>query len=160
MSSPMPITEAERLRRRRRILKIARTLGFVGRVEYRHAESPSGGASYTRGDGDSSDLLTVYARGFERNANPFDFPLQAMIAHERGHQLIARDPALMNIFRGITLQEEEVIASILGAIVVGNINDHDLLIAKASVDLLATGAKPHTVDSIVRNLEIKLRRLL
>jgi hypothetical protein len=51
-------------------------------VEYRHVYSQTGGAQYGRGNTPEEDLLTVYAEAFERDADPQDFSLEAMIAHE------------------------------------------------------------------------------
>jgi hypothetical protein len=76
------------------VARVARVLGFVGRVEYRHVYSQTGGAQYGRGTVEANDLLTVYAEAFERDANPEDFSLEAILAHERGHQLLARHPRL------------------------------------------------------------------
>ena len=44
-------------------------------------------AQYARGSTAHEDLLTVYAEAFERDADPEDFSLEAILAHERGHQL-------------------------------------------------------------------------
>src|SRR4051812_16314895 len=115
--SPGPIPPAEARRRRARVLRVARAVGFVGRVEYRHVYSQSGGAQYARGAGEGRDLLTVYAEAFDRDANPDDFSLAAIVAHERGHQLLARHPRLARHFAGATLAAEEVLASLLGALV-------------------------------------------
>src|SRR5690349_8877215 len=93
-ASPAPIQPAESRRRRARVLREARAVGFVGRVEYRHVYSQSGGAQYGRGVGEGGDVLTVYAEAFDRDADPQDFSLRSIIAHERGHQLLARHPRL------------------------------------------------------------------
>jgi len=93
-SSPGSLTAAERHARRNRAARIARQLGFIGSVEYRHVYSQTGGAQYGRGNTPESDLLTVYAEAFERDADPEDFSLEAMIAHERGHQLLVRHPRI------------------------------------------------------------------
>ena len=85
--SPQPIGPAEARRRRSVARRSARALGFVGQVEYRHVYSQSGGAQYGGGAGAGTDLLTVYAEAFDRDADPDDFSLSAIIAHERGHQL-------------------------------------------------------------------------
>jgi hypothetical protein len=90
--SPAPITPAASRQRRSRALRLARAVGFTGRVEYRHVYSQTGGAQYGRGASAGADLLTVYAEAFDRHADPNDFSLRAMIAHERGHQLVARHP--------------------------------------------------------------------
>src|SRR6478736_5587006 len=75
---------AQRRARRNRVARIANVLGFVGRVEYRHVYSQTGGAQYGRGSTPEADLLTVYAEAFERDADSEDFSLEAMIAHECG----------------------------------------------------------------------------
>ena len=87
MATPEPrlLTSAERRARHRRVTRLARSLGFVGRIEYRHVYSQTGGAQYGRGIAAEEDLLTVYAEALERDADPEDFSLAAMIAHERGH---------------------------------------------------------------------------
>src|SRR5947209_18585826 len=89
-SSPPPLTPAQRRARRNRAARIARDLGFVGEIEYRHVYSQTGGAQYGRGSTEEEDLLTVYAEAFERDADPEDFSLEAILAHERGHQLLVR----------------------------------------------------------------------
>src|ERR1700721_4800068 len=71
--SPGPLTTAERRSRRSRVARIAQNLGFVGRVEYRHIFSQTGGAQYGRGSTPKEDLLTVYAEAFDREGNPGDF---------------------------------------------------------------------------------------
>jgi len=57
--SPGPLTAAERCVRRSRAARIARRMGFVGNVEYRHVYSQTGGAQYGRGNTPEEDLLTV-----------------------------------------------------------------------------------------------------
>lgn len=158
--SPDPILPAESRRRRARILNIARSVGFVGRVEYRHVYSQTGGAQYGRGAGDAGDLLTVFAEAFERDANPDDFSLLAMIGHERGHQLVARHPSISTRLAGVSNAAEEVLASLLGALVVEPGLDRDLLVAKATAELLAAGRKPEDAVRLVRELWSTLGEML
>src|SRR5436309_10639312 len=91
---PRPLSAGQRRARRRRVARLARAFGFVGRVEYRHVFSQTGGAQYGRGSTAEEDLLTVYAEAFERDADPEDFSLEAILAHERGHQLLVRHPRI------------------------------------------------------------------
>jgi hypothetical protein len=112
-SSPRSLTPAERRARRNRAAGIAQRVGF----EYRHVYSQTGGAQYGRGNTPDGDLLTVYAEAFERDADPEDFSLQAMIAHERGHQLLARHPRIAKRVAGISEASEEILASLLGAMI-------------------------------------------
>src|SRR6266480_1656666 len=95
-----PVSEAERLARRRRVTRVARGFGFVGQIEYRHVHSRAGGAQYGMNVTPEKDLLVVYADAFDRDADPEDFSLEAIVAHERGHQLVARDPRLARLLSG------------------------------------------------------------
>jgi hypothetical protein len=79
-----PIPPAEARRRRARVLREARRLGFVGRVEYRHVASQTGGAQYGRGVGAGGDVLAVYAEAFDRDADPDDFSLRAVMPTSAG----------------------------------------------------------------------------
>jgi hypothetical protein len=47
--------------------------------------SQSGGAQYGPGAEAGLDLLTVYAEAFDQNADPDNYSLSAIIAHERGY---------------------------------------------------------------------------
>ncbi len=158
--SPQPIGPAEARRRRSVALRLARALGFVGRVEYRHVYSQSGGAQYGRGAGAGTDLLTVYAEAFDRDADPDDFSLAAIIAHERGHQLLARHPRLSLLLASASLAAEEVLASLLGALVLQPGRDRDMLLDKAGFELLSRGATAETAARVIANLWEQLGRLL
>ena len=158
--SPPPILPDESRRRRSLVLRTARSMGFVGRVEYRHVFSQSGGAQYGRGVGEGGDLLAVYAEAFERDADPEDFSLAAIIAHERGHQLIARHPRLVGRMAGVSPATEEVLASLLGALVLGHGPDRNALRDKATFDLLIRGATAAEAQRIVENLSSLLEAVL
>jgi len=132
-------------------VRLARELRFVGRIEYRHVYSQTGGAQYARGSNAGEDLLTVYAEAFERDADPEDFSLEAILAHERGHQLLARHPRIAKrvTAAGISAGSEEILASLLGAMHCRVNEDRDALAAKATVELLSLGEP----------LEVSTRRL-
>src|SRR5205807_4730347 len=115
--SPGPLTPAERRARRNRAARSARQLGFVGSVEYRHVYSQTGGAQYGRGTTPDGDLLTVYAEAFARDADPEDFSLDAMTAHECGHQILARHPRIAKRVAGISQGSEETPAALLAAFI-------------------------------------------
>src|SRR5437868_12850656 len=138
-SSPHPLTPAQRRGRRNRAARIARDMGFVGGVEYRHVYSQTGGAQYGRGNTAEDDLLTVYAEAFERDADPEDFSLEAMIAHECGHQILARHPRIAIRVAGISDASEEILASLLGAMICNADADRVTLFAKATAELLDRG---------------------
>lgn len=158
--SPQPIEPAELRRRRSVVLRLARAVGFVGRVEYRHVYSQSGGAQYGRGAEAGADLLTVYAEAFDRDANPDDFSLSAIIAHERGHQILVRHPRLSALLASASAAAEEVLASLLGALVLEPGPDRDTLVDKAAFELVSRGAMAETVERVIRNLWDQLGRLL
>ena len=158
--SPQPIGSAELRRRRSVALRTARELGFVGRVEYRHVYSQSGGAQYGRGAEAGTDLLAVYAEAFDRDADPEDFSLSTIIAHERGHQLMARHPRLSVLLASASPGAEEVLASLLGALVLKPGPDQDTLREKAAFDLLSRGATADTAARVIENLWEQLRRLV
>lgn len=158
---PRPISAAERRARHARVARIARRLGFVGRVEYRHVYSRTGGAQYGLGPMPDRDLMIAYAEAFERDADPDDFSLEAILAHERGHQVIARHPWLApNVAGTISSVSEEILASIIGAIISEAGADHDLLLAKATVELLERGEQREVATQLIARLKNHLERLL
>jgi hypothetical protein len=158
--SPAPIPNDELRSRRGRALRLARSVEFVGRVEYRHVYSQTGGAQYGYGAGEGGDLLTVYAEAFERDADPDDFSLAAIVAHERGHQLLARHPRLSGRLAELSLAAEEVVASLLGALVLGPGSDRDMLVAKATAEVLVGGTKPEAAVRLIGDLWDTLGGLL
>ena len=91
MSEPRPVTSEEILARRKRVARITRDFGFAGRVEYRHIYGRTGGAQYGQGTTVTDDVLIVFAEAFERDADPDDFSLEAIIAHELAHMLESFD---------------------------------------------------------------------
>jgi predicted Zn-dependent protease len=95
-------------------------------------------------------LLTVYAEAFDRDDDPDDFSLEAILAHERGHQLLARHPRIAKRVAGrLSAASEEILASLLGAMICSAETDRDALLAKATVELLNHG----------ETLEVATRRL-
>ena len=121
--------------------------------------SQTGGAQYCRGSDEDDDLLAVYAEAFGRDANPQDFTLAAMIAHERGHQLLARHKRLATRLSGATLAAEEVLASLLGALVLGEGPDRDSLIAKAVAEVLVGDGGVDAAIRLVDELLVQLKEL-
>lgn len=132
----------------------------MGRIEYRHVYSQTGGAQYGRGTTAEDDLLTVYAESFERDADPEDFSLTAIIAHERGHQILARHPEIAPRLEEVSLAAEEVLASLLGSMVCSEAWDRDVLVAKATAELLQAGNAPEDAVRLVQNLSDLLQEYL
>ena len=158
--SPPPLSAAALRERRNRVARIAAQLGFVGRVEYRHVYSRTGGASYGQAATEDQDLLTVYAEAFERDADPNEFSLNAILAHERGHQLFVRHSRLASRLAGLSAVSEEVLASILGGIICDDEQDQDDLMSKAGMELLRRGTARETAVGMVRQLRSILEALL
>jgi len=162
MATPEPrlLSPAEQRARLRRAAHIARQFGFVGRVEYRHIYSQTGGAQYGRGSSQESDILTVYAEAFERDADPEDFSLEAMIAHECGHQILGRHPRIAKRVAGISQASEEILASLLGAMICSNDTDRDTLYAKATAELFDRGQSAEVASRQLQELWDLLEALL
>jgi hypothetical protein len=160
LRSPDPIPPAEVRRRRGRAVRLARAAGFVGRVEYRHVYGQTGGAQYGRGSTPQADLLTVYAEAFERDADPEDFSLEAIIAHERGHQLLARHRRLARRVAGVSAASEEILASLLGAMICPDDTDRATLYAKAAAELLDRGQSDEAASRQLLDLWELLEALL
>ncbi len=60
------------------------------------------------------DVLVLYPAAWRRDADPDDFSLEAIIAHERGHQLVWRHDRLRrNMPSGMSEVTEEVLASLI-----------------------------------------------
>jgi hypothetical protein len=149
-AQPRPLSPEEQRARQRQAARVARQLGFVGRVEYRHIFSQTGGAQYGRGSSQEADLLTVYAEAFERDAHPEDFSLEAMIAHECGYQILARHPRIAKRVAGVSRASEEILASLLGAMICNSDTGRDSLYAKAAADLIDCGK---SADAVTRQLQ-------
>src|SRR5437899_2805544 len=153
---PKPISAAEHRARLRRTKRIGRRLGFAGRVEYRHVHSRSGGAQFCIGPSIDNDLLVVYAEAFEPDADPDDFSLEAIIAHECGHQSLIRNAHLRTIlakFPGARF--EEILASLVGSLLLGESESAKMLVWKATAEL---GELNMTAANTVHFVE-RLRRL-
>jgi hypothetical protein len=159
-SEPRPLTTSEQRARPRRVARIARKLGFVGRLEYRHVYSQTGGAQYGRGSSPQADLLTVYAEAFERDVDLEDFSLEAMIAHECGHQILARHPRIARRVAGVSEASEEILASLLGAMICDEDADRVSLYAKAVAELLDRGQSVEATTRQLRELWGLLETLL
>jgi hypothetical protein len=158
---PQPISVGETRARRTRVARIAHRLGFVGRVQYQHIYNLTGGAQYGLASSEQRDLLTVYAEAFERDANPEDFSLEAIIAHECGHQMLARHPRLASLVAGrLSLVGEEILASILGAVISPLHRDRTTLLGKAVVELLDRGEQPEVATRLVSQLGDYLEKML
>lgn len=158
---PSPLSAAERSARERRASQAARMLGFVGRVEYRHVYSQTGGAQYGLAAAANHDVLLVYAEAFDRDSDPDDFSLEAIIAHERGHQLLARHPRLTrNLPSGWSKASEEIVASLLGSLLVENRKDQEDLLLKALFEADQLGIEPERATALTTELRGLLERIL
>lgn len=158
---PKPISAFERGKRFRRISAIGRDLGFVGEIEYRHQSSKSGGAQYCIGPTVDDDIMAVYAKAFERDADPDDYTLDAIIAHEIGHQKVIRDPNVRAVFADYPGEAfEEILASLVGSILLGGTKSSRTLIWKASAELTDMGMSDEDVILFVEELLSILEQLL
>src|SRR6266849_6137576 len=95
------------------------------------------------------------------DADPEDFSLEAILAHERGHQLLARHPRIAKRVVGhISTASEEILASLLGAMICAAEADRDALVAKATVELLNHGEAPEVATRRLQELSELLEALL
>src|SRR5260370_41076011 len=94
----------------------------------------------------------VYAEGFERDADLEDFSLEAIIAHERGHQLLARHPRIAKRVAGVSEASEEILASLLGAMICSDDTDRVTLLAKVAAELLDRGQSAATANRQLQEL--------
>jgi hypothetical protein len=158
---PEPISRGEQRARIRRITEIADRFGFTGDVEYRHVYSRSGGAQFGIGPSADDDIMVVYAEAFERDADPDDFRLEALIAHECGHQRLHRNPKLRPVLARFPGEEfEEILASLVGSILLGESESSQALVWKAAAELTDLGATIAYAERLVERLIDILRKLL
>ena len=156
-----PIPAAEFAARLARAEAIARGLGFVGIVEYRHTVSLSGGAQYGMAPTIEQDLLLVDAEGFRRDASGDDFSLSAIIAHERGHQLLRRhEPLRRNTPAHTSALTEEVPASLIGSLISNDPRDGEMLILKALAELVDRGMRLADASRHIENVLSYLEAVL
>jgi hypothetical protein len=158
---PKPLSAAELRARQRRVQRLARQFGIEGRVEYRHVRSRSGGAQYFSGPTAESDLLTVYTEAFERDADPEDFSLEAILAHERGHQLLVRHPRLARLVpKPMSLTTEEILSSLLGSLLVEHPKDKQDMMMKALAEAAQTGRDLNQLRAEFEELRTMMEKIL
>jgi predicted Zn-dependent protease len=96
-------------------------------------------------------VLIVYAEAFERDANPEDFSLAAILAHERDHQLLARHARIAKRVKGrISDASEEILVSVLGSLLCEDETDRDSLMFKAVAELIERG---ESADAAFKRLQ-------
>ncbi len=72
----------------------------------------------------------------ETHADPDDFGLDSLIAHECGHQRLIRDHDLRKILLTFPGEElEEILASLVGSILLGETESAKTLVWKATAEL-------------------------
>lgn len=156
---PPPISSAERESRLRRVRRIARQFGFVGRIEYRHVFTGSGGAQFGLASESRLDLLIVDAEAFLRDADPKDFSLEAMIAHERGHQIVSRNEQLQLLLGGkVAPATEEIMASLAGSWLVDG-DDRQSLVLKALDEALQCGLAVSEATDLITELRALMEHI-
>lgn len=131
------------------VRQLAKELGFEGTVEYRHG---TGGAQYCKGVGKDLDALLVFAEAFARDANPDDFSLSAILAHERGHQLLIRHPKLAPMTKGLSIGSDEILASLIGSLIAPMEDDRQMLYYKALFEADRRGVDLMKAARLCRNL--------
>src|SRR5439155_18851823 len=125
----------------------------------RHALSRTRGAQYAVGSTPDDDLLVVFAEAFLRDADPEDFSLEAILAHERGHQLLVREPKLRGA-RALSFTSEEILASLIGSLAAEKDNDREDLYDKALFEVVRSGVESPRVVRLLHGLRLLLEAAL
>ena len=160
-SIPSPISSQEKRSRLLRSRRLAKKLGFEGTVEYRHVVSHAGGAQYGIGSTSDQDWLIVFADAFDRDADLNDFSLEAILAHERGHQLVVRHSKLAPFLsRGAALASEEILASLIGSIIVEHETDQRDLYHKALYEAVTQGMTHTHAVRLLHDLRLLLEKTI
>jgi hypothetical protein len=121
----------------------------------------SGGAQYGIGPTVEQDLLVVYPEAFRRDSDPDDFSLEAIIAHERGHQLICRhEPLRRNTPSAMSGVTEEVLASLVASVITRETGDGEDLILKALFALVERGMEADEASRRVQDVLSYLEAVL
>ena len=77
------------------------------------------------------------------DADPAEYSLRAILAHERGHQILARHARISRMVAGrVGDVGEEILASLLGSMVCANETDRDCLVLKAAAELVGRDVNP------------------
>jgi len=101
------------------------------------------------------------AEAFERDADPQDFSLEAMIAHECGHQALERNPHLRTIMRKIPGEQfEEILASLVGSLLLADRHASQTLVWKATAELAQLGMSADNTVQLVERLRNLLRHFV
>ena len=106
-------------------------------------------------------MPTIYAEAFDKDANPGEFSLEAMIAHERGHRMTARHDRLKRI-RPIPWNDiaEEILASLVGSLLVDSKEDEEMLVLKAMFESVNLGNDLAAVQDHFSVIRETLRSIL
>ena len=96
----------------------------------------------------------------KEHSAPEDLVVEAMIAHECGHQILARHPRIAKRVAGISAASEEILASLLGAMICNNDTDRVTLYAKATAELLDRGQRAEAAGRQLQELWDLLEALL
>ena len=83
-----------------------------------------------------------------------------MIAHECGHQILARHPRIAKRVAGVSEASEEILASLLGAMICDEDTDCVMLYAKATAELLDRGQNAEAANRQLQELWELLEALL
>jgi hypothetical protein len=83
-----------------------------------------------------------------------------MIAHERGHQILARHSRIAKRVAGVSEGSEEILASLLGAMICNDDTDRISLFAKATAELLDHGQTAEEASRQLQELWDQLKALL
>lgn len=99
------------------------------------------------------DLLVVYPVAFRRDSALDDFSLEAIIAHERGHQLICQYARLRRAApKELSQTTEEVLAALVGSVIIDDASASEDLVLQALFLLTERGMHPEEASGRVQNV--------
>ena len=93
--------------------------------------------------------------------NKEDFSLNAILAHECGHQLVFRHPKLSRWLQGkVTPLSEEALASLIGSLLVSDVDDHNNLTMKSICDVVNCGVETSRAHKLILSVRSVLEAIL
>ncbi len=108
-----------------------------------------------------TDKLVVFAEAFLRDADPEEFSLDAILAHERGHQVLVREPKLRRFpVSQLAIASEEILASLIGSLMAENEKDRESLFYKAVFETIRGGMQPTRALPFLHELRSNLGKIL
>jgi hypothetical protein len=87
--------------------------------------------------------------------------LEAILAHERGHQLLVRHPRLARLVpKPMSLTTEEILSSLLGSLLVEHPKDKQDMMMKALAEAAQTGRDVNQLEAELEEIRTMMEKIL